>query len=115
MAITKVERTVMALNEGATIPVGAQSAAFGVDFKGGDYKTLLLFANAGGSSATVTIAKGNGFRGAGEDMVVTVAAGTTVGVVIDSGYFKNLEGEYANCVKVTPSASLNVSAIELPQ
>lgn len=116
MAITSLSRDVLTLNEGAEITITSASAVVGIDAKGGDYKTLLLFANAGGASATATIAKGDGFQGAGSDLVITVGAGETMGVVVDSGYYKQTEdADYKGYFKVTPSAALNISAIELPQ
>lgn len=115
MAITKITRDILSLNEAAEITVTAASAACGLDMAGGDYKTLILFANAGEASATATVAIGNGIQGVGADQVITVGAGETYGIVVDSGYFKNVSGDYKDCIKVTPSASLNVSVIELPQ
>ena len=120
-AITPLSRDVLKLNEGKEITITSKSAAFAVDAKGGDYKILLMFANAGQNDATATIAVGDGVQGIGADLVITVKAGKTVGAVLDSGYFKfvndgtNANGGYRHCFKITPSAALSVSAIELPQ
>lgn len=110
-----ISRDVMVLNTGKEITGTSKSAAFTVDAKGGDYKTLLIFANAGDASATVTIAKGNGIQGVGADLVITVGAGKEVAVVLDSGYFKNVSGTNKDLIKITPSAALTVKVIELPQ
>jgi hypothetical protein len=115
MAITPLDRDVLRLNEAAEIAVTSKSAAFGADAKGGDYKCLFLFANAGESSATVTIAVGDGPLGAGKDLSFSVGAGKTMGIVVDSAYFKYFTGDYKDCYKITPSAALSVSVIELPQ
>lgn len=115
MAITAHARTVLKLNTPAECAATSRSAVFGADAKGGDYKTLFLFNNAGNASATATIAAGDGIQGGGSNLVVTVAAGKTMGVVVDSGYFKNVSGEYKDFIKVTPSAALSVTIIELPQ
>lgn len=115
MAISTLARDVLHLNEGAEITITEKSAVFGADAIGGDYKVLMLFANAGNAKATVTIAVGDGPLGAGDDLVVDVKAGKTVGIVLDSAYFKQFTGEYKDYYKVTPSAALNVSVIELPQ
>ena len=115
MAITAHPRTVLKLNEGKVIDGTSRSAAFGADAMGGDYKLLFAFNNAGNASATATLAVGNGIQGAGSDLVVTIAAGKTAYLVVDSGYFKNVSGEYKDYIKVTPSAALTVTIIELPQ
>ena len=115
MAITAHARTILELNKAAEVAGTSRSAAFGADAAGGDYKTLLLFSNAGNASATATIAVGNGIQGAGSDLVVTVPASKTYGIVVDSGYFKNVSGEYKDYIKITPSAALTVTVVELPQ
>lgn len=114
-AIDKVTRDILSLNKAEEITITEKSAACGLDMAGGDYKTLILFANAGVASATATLAIGNGIQGVGADTVITVGAGKTMGIVVDSGYFKNVSGDYKDTIKVTPSAALNVSVIELPQ
>lgn len=114
-AVTPLERDVLKLNVASEIKITSKSSVFGADAQGGDYKVLFLFANAGGSSANVTIAVGDGPVGAGENLTFAVPANKTYGIVVDSGYFKNYSGDYKNCYKVTPSAALSVSVIELPQ
>lgn len=115
MAITAHDKTVMKLNEATELKSTARSAVFGADATGGDYKTLFIFTNSGNASATATLAVGNGIQGAGDDLEITVGAGKTMGIVVDSGYFKNVSGEYKDYIKVTPSASLDVTIVELPQ
>lgn len=116
MAITPLERDVLKLNEAKEITITSKSAVFGVDAaSGGDYKTCMLFANAGDSSANVTIAVGDGPLGAGKDLTFAVGAGKTKAIVVDSAYFKFFTGDYKDCYKVTPSAAVSVSAFELPQ
>lgn len=122
MAITAIDRTVLKLNEAQEIDATSASAVFGADARGGDYKTLFIFENAGGSKATVTIACGDGIQGANaegsgifEDLEIEVTAGKTAYLAVDSGYFKNVSGDYKDYIKVTPSASLNVTVVELPQ
>ena len=114
-AVTPLARDVLKLNVAKEITITSKSAAFGADAQGGDYKVLFLFANAGNADATVTFAVGDGPAGAGEDLVITAEKAATTAIVIDSGYFKNYSGDYKNCYKVTPSAALSVSIIELPQ
>lgn len=115
MAITAHARTVLKLNEGKVIDGTSRSAAFGADAKGGDYKLLFVFNNAGNATATATLAVGNGIQGAGSDLAVSIASGKTAYLVVDSGYFKNVSGEYKDYIKITPSAALTVTIVELPQ
>ena len=114
-AVAPLARDVLALNVAKEITITSKSAAFGADAKGGDYKVLFLFANAGNAAATVTIAAGDGPAGGGQNLQFSAAASKTTAIVVDSGYFKNYSGDYKDCYKVTPSAALSVSIIELPQ
>jgi hypothetical protein len=114
-AVTPLARDVLRLNEAKEITITSKSAAFGADAVGGDYKVLMLFANAGDASANVTVEVGDGPLGAGQDLTFAVGAGKTKGIVLDSAYFKKFYGDYKDCYKVTPSAALSVSIIELPQ
>ena len=115
MAITAHAKTTLKLNEGKAIDATARSAVFGAEATGGDYKTLFIFNNTGSSAVTATIAVGDGIQGAGSDLVVSCAGSKTTYLVVDSGYFKNVSGEYKDYIKVTPSASLSVTIVELPQ
>ena len=109
---------ILKLNAASEVAAVSKSAAFTVELTGGDYKTAILIANAGESSATATFAVGNGIQGAGADLVVTVGAGDSAAIVLDSGYFKNVKGDAShekNAVKITPSAALSFTVFELPQ
>lgn len=109
-------RDILALNEAKEITITSKSAAFAADAQGGDYKVLLLFANSGSGSVNVTIAKGDGPVGAGQDIQFAVAAGKTKGIVVDSGLFKQFAlADYKDAYKITPSGAVGVSIIELPQ
>ena len=115
MAITAHAKTTLKLNEAKAIDGTSRNAVFGAEATGGDYKTLFVFANAGSSAAKVTLAVGDGIQGAGSDLEVSVAAGKTAYLVVDSGYFKNVSGDYKDYIKVTPSAAVTVTIVELPQ
>lgn len=114
-AVTPLARDVLKLNVAKEITITEKSAVFGGDAVGGDYKVLILLANGGVASATATIAAGDGPMAAQKNMTVTVGAGKTMGIVLDSAYFKQYSGDYKDTYKITPSAALNVSIIELPQ
>ena len=106
---------ILKLNEASAITPFTKSAAFTVEYTGGDYKTLFMINNTGSAAATATFAVGNGIQGAGSDLVVSVPAGKATAIVLDSGYFKNVSGADKDAVKITPSASLIFSIVELPQ
>ena len=114
-AVTPLDRDVLKLNTASEITITSKSAAFGADAVGGDYKVLILFANASGASATATIEKGDGPMAAQKDLVITVPNSKTYGIVLDSAYFKKYKGDYKDTYKITPSAAMSISIIELPQ
>ena len=113
-AVTPLARDVLKLNSAKEITITSKSAAFGADAVGGDYKVLILFANAG-SETTATVEKGDGPAAAQKDLSITVGASKTVGVVLDSALYKKFTGDYKGTYKITPAAALSVSIIELPQ
>lgn len=106
---------ILKLNEGKEVTAISKSAAFTLELTGGDYKTAIFMTNAGSASATVTFAKGNGIQGVGSNLVVTIAAGKTFAICLDSGYFKNVSGAAKDAVTVTPSAAISFLIAELPQ
>ena len=106
---------ILEINKAKAVTATSNSSAFKIELTGGDYKTLVLINNAGSASATATFAVGNGIQGAGANLVVTVAAGATQAIVLDSGYFKNVSGTAKDCVTVTPSTALGFTVVELPQ
>lgn len=106
---------ILKLNEGKEVIAISKSAAFTLELTGGDYKTAIFMTNAGGASATVTFAKGNGIQGVGSNLVVTIASGKTFAICLDSGYFKNVSGAAKDAVTVTPSAAISFLIAELPQ
>ena len=106
---------ILKLNEAKEVVPISKSAAFTLELTGGDYKTAILMANAGESSATVAFAIGNGIQGAGANLSVTVGAGDTMAIVLDSGYFKNVSGTAKDAVTITPSAAISFTVVELPQ
>lgn len=101
---------ILKLNQAKKVIALSKSAAFTVELTGGDYKTVFVIANAGNASATAT------FAGIGcPNLVVTVPAGETHAIVLDSRYFKAVSGTDKDCVKITPSAALSFTIVELPQ
>lgn len=106
---------ILKLNEGKEVTPISKSAAFTLELTGGDYKTAIFMTNAGNASATVAFAVGNGIQGAGSNLSVTVGAGKTVAICLDSGYFKNVSGTAKDAVTITPSAAISFLIAELPQ
>ena len=106
---------ILKLNEAKAVTPISKSAAFTLELTGGDYKTVILMANAGNASANVVFSIGNGIQGAGSNLTVAVAASTTMAIVLDSGYFKNVSGTAKDAVTITPSAAISFTIVELPQ
>jgi hypothetical protein len=115
--MAKLARDILKLNEAKEITITSKSSKFGADAGGGDYKTVLLFTNAGNAKADVTIAKGDSGFAAGSDLTFEVAAGKTVALTIDSALYKQFSGggDYDDAYAITPSAAVSVSVLELPQ
>lgn len=105
---------ILKLNKASDLGTGtAQTAAFGIELTGGDYKTAIIF--SGTSGKKVTFAIGNGIQGAGDALEVTLASANEHIIVLDSGYFKNVSGTNKNMVVITPEASTTFKVVELPQ
>ena len=119
MAVTNITPTKMGIPDNLTelefVTATAAADGFLVDFTEQDEKTLLVFANgAESAAATVTIKAGNGIQGVA-DLVLSVPAGETHAVVINSGEHKFVSGENKGNVLVIPSAAtLTMGAIVLP-
>ncbi len=115
--MAKLARDILKLNTASEITITSKSSKFAADAEGGDYKVLLLFANAGNAAANVTIAAGDQPNSAKQDLTFEVGSGKTAGIVVDSAYFKqyNSGGDYVDAYAITPSAAVSVSIIELPQ
>lgn len=111
------DKTLLKLNEAKALYSAASTAntAFYADAEGGDYKMLLTFANASGDSGNVTIAAGDSYMAAGKDLTFAVANNATKGIVIDSALFKIMAGEHKDKFKITTTAAMTVTVVELPQ
>lgn len=115
MAVTKITKIYAVLNEGTAITETETTGEFSVDLTGADYKTVIAFRNASTSaSSTVKINLGNGIQGVGEDIEFTVAKSSTAYVVVDSGAYKQVSGDDKGLLLGTASATLSISAVELP-
>lgn len=106
---------ILKLNEAKEVTAISKSAAFTLELTGGDYKTVILMANAGNASANVVFSVGNGIQGVGSNLTVAVGASKTKAIVLDSGYFKNVSGTAKDAVTITPSAAISFTVVELPQ
>lgn len=102
-----------AVMEAATAPTSANENVF-IDFEHNDNKILILVTNGGSSKADVTFHHGNGIQGC-NNLVVSVDAGKTVAVNLESGRFKHVSGNYKGYVKVTSaSTSVEYQVVVLP-
>lgn len=107
VSITKTKR-----NEAVEVPAGTAitTAGIEVDFNGQDDRTLLLVTSGASSAVTLTILNGNGIQAVGDE-TISVAAGKTVAIVLESMRYKNLKN---GTVKLKASATgLTVQPIEL--
>lgn len=116
MASTNITMTKLQFNEAQSMPVPA--AADGTDGALVDYtgkedgRILLILKNTAASAGTAVVKGGNALQGGG-DLEVSLAAGATGIVVLESGKFADSHGPNKGKVLVT-GASLQVAAVALP-
>ena len=114
MAATSITTVKVGLNGSATYPTlaavddTAQKAEVSM---GADQKMLILVQNSHASAAkTVTVKAGDGIQGTADMTAISIAAGATICLVLESG-------KYASKGKVTllgESTDIKVGAIQLP-
>ena len=114
MAVTNVKKVYSILNDGTNITETSVTGDFAVDMTGADYKTAIMFRNAGSSEAKVTIPVGDGIQGVGDAVAFSVAGNATAVVVVDSGAYKHVSGDNKGKLVGKTTAELKVSAVELP-
>lgn len=97
-----------------TTAVDATAGAY-YEHRERDDKYLIIAQNANSSAAKkLTIKKGNGIQGV-VDKVVSIAAGKTIFINIESGRFKNVSGDNKGKVILTgESADIKVAVVKLP-
>ena len=81
-----------------------------IDFNGRDDKTLVLVTSTASSVVKLTVAKGTGIQAVG-DAEISVPAGKTVGIVLESMKFKNLSKGTVN-IKASATGTA-VQVVEL--
>ena len=113
----EVKNTELVRNEAKEIETAVDtSAGASVDYTNkSDGRILLMITNGNGSDAKkATIVKGNALQGV-EDLEISIPAGKTYGIVIESGKFENISGENAGKVVIKgESTDITVQAVELP-
>lgn len=114
MAYTSVTRVHTKLNEGSVLAPTSVTGDFKLDLMGADYKTAFLFTNAGASAVTVTVPVGNGLQGVGDSITISVGAGKTAVLTVDSGAYKTVSGDHAGYLVGNASGALSVAVVELP-
>lgn len=118
MAIAEITNVSLLRNEPKVlvdaVAVDANDGA-GVDYTNrSDGRILLLITNGNASAQKATIVKGNSLQGV-EDLEISIEASKTVAIVVESGKFMNVSGEYKGKVIIKgESADIKVQAIELP-
>lgn len=119
MAIAKITNTELIRNEAkeviSAVAVDSTEGA-SVDYTNqSDGRILLMITNGNASAAKkATIIKGNSLQGV-EDLEISIPAGKTYGIVIESGKFVNVSGENKGEVIIKgESADITIQAVELP-
>lgn len=102
---------------GEMVQVTPQALASGdkyyVDYTDDDAKTLLAFSCSSGTPK-ITINIGDGIQGVGENLEITLASGKTTPVVIESGRFKKMTGEFKGCVEISTTGAATLLPVMLP-
>lgn len=80
-----------------------------IPYEEADNKIIILVSNDGAGSGDITFEKGDMLQ-ATEDLTITVPAGKTIAVALESGKFKKKNGN----VKAIASAELGIQLIALP-
>ncbi|MEG1152511.1 MAG: hypothetical protein RSD67_06560 [Oscillospiraceae bacterium] len=116
MAITKLnENKIENVNTASGEIVFATATiadGFQIPFMGKDYKTLILI-KGGSAVGEMNFLMGNSIQGI-TDLKVSVPAGKTIAITLDSGSFKNVTGEFKGYVLAKPSAAdISVAVVEL--
>lgn len=119
MAIASITNVVLQRNEAKQVTDAvAVDASLGAKVSyanKSDGKILLMITNGGSAGAKkATIVAGNSLQGT-EDLVISVAQGKTMAIVVESGKYMNVSGDYKDCIVVKgESTDIKVLAIELP-
>lgn len=119
MAMTEIKNTELIRNEAKEIETAVavdETAGASVDYTNkSDGRILLMITNENGSaSKKVTVLKGNALQGT-EDLEISIPAGKTYGIVVESGKFENVSGKNAGKVIIKgESTDITVQAVELP-
>lgn len=119
MAIVKIANTKLKRNEAQEITAAAAvdaTAGASIDYSNQSDGKILLLINNGNSSAAkkATILKGNALQGV-EDLEISIPAGKTYGIVVESGKFENVSGDNKGKVIIKgESADITIQTIELP-
>ena len=106
--MARVERIVVKMDEA---PKGFEFVeATSLDFTGRDDKTLVIF-NNGGGEGTATFKMGTGIQGVA-DVTVTVPSGLSA-CALNSGSFKQLNGENKGDIVVEASSGITAAVVEI--
>lgn len=107
-----VEKVKIARNDAVELleATAITTSGVDVDFNGRDENILLLIKSTASSDVKLTVAKGTGIQAVG-NKEITVPAGKTVGIVLESMKFKNLSKGTVN-IKASATGT-TVQVIEL--
>lgn len=117
MGPTVITSKVLKFNEAGVLPTNAAVAANDGATITADKNDELMLVMLENSSATTTLTA-QIWAGAGiqsvADLEITVAPSAKMGIVIESGRFKNSSGEIVVCDKNTANTVLKVGCVVLP-
>ena len=121
MAIVKIVPVELEEYNKASAEVDSAALTTAIDGTAGAYyehkerddKYLVIAQNTANAAGTLTIKKGNGIQGVA-DNVITIAAGKTVAINLESGCYKNVSGDNKGRVIMTGAATIKVAVVKLP-
>ena len=96
-----------------TVAVDASAGAY-YEHKERDDKYLVVAQNTGSSAGIFTVKKGNGIQGVA-DKTISISAGKTIYLTLESGAYKHVSGEHKGRVLFAGSStSIQVAVVKLP-
>lgn len=121
MAIVKLKPIEIVKHNEPSVEVDTANLTVALDGTAGAYyehkerddKYVIIAQNTGSSASNLTIKKGNGIQGVA-DNVITIAAGKTVAINLESGCYKNVSGDNKGRVIMTGAATIKVAVVKLP-
>ncbi len=111
--MTKVKFDILRWNEGTQLKkTSCADSGVALDYTAADNKLVILFENTS-SKADAKIMAGTGIQGVA-DITVSLEGNKTTALSVESGAFKQTNGENKGCVIVKAPSTVNVTLVKLP-